>query len=146
MRQYTKPHQNEGFTFSHSVRDIQKQADLSKDPPGAGTYDPQPVKGSGFAKSFLGGPDKKHDKDSGFPAPGAHDPKYPDSAPSWSMGRKPAQKHNKDEALANLGPGTHDPIYVSHVSKSAPFSMTAKGGRGPAVEKETDLSKKIRNA
>ena len=74
MRQYTKPHQNEGFTFSGAIRDIAKQADVSKDPPGAGTYDPQPVKGSGFAKSFLGGPDSKADKDNGFPAPGAHDP------------------------------------------------------------------------
>ena len=47
--------------------------------------------------------------------------------------------------MANLGPGTHDPKHVSHVSRSAPFSMTAKSGKGPAVDDGKELSAKIRN-
>ena len=47
--------------------------------------------------------------------------------------------------MANLGPGTHYPKHVTHVARSAPFCMTAKGGKGPAVDDGTDLSAKIRN-
>ena len=61
------------------------------------------------------------------------------------MSKPHTSTRGKDETLANLGPGTHDPIHVSHVSKSAPFSMTAKGGKGPAVDDGTELSAKIRN-
>ena len=44
-----------------------------------------------------------------------------------------------------MGPGTHNPVHVSHPSRSAPFSMSAKGGKGPAVDDGTELSAKIRN-
>ncbi len=61
-------------------------ADVSKDPPGPGCYEPQLPK-SGTAKSFLGGPEKKaEDKGTGVPSPGKHSPKYPQEAPSWSFG------------------------------------------------------------
>jgi hypothetical protein len=50
----------------------------------------------------------------------------------------PETKRNKDEALANLGPGTHFPNHITHTTKSAPFCMTSKSGKGPAVEKESD--------
>ena len=112
MRLITKPHQNEGYCFSKQIRDIHKQPDLTKDPPGAGSYDPQLPK-SGTAKSFLGkGPPNKEDKHNGVPSPGKHSPKYPDEAPKWSFGNPPEQnrdKRDKDDLLANLGPGTHHP-------------------------------------
>jgi len=47
--------------------------------------------------------------------------------------------------LANLGPGTHNPKNITHVSRSAPFSMTAKSGKGPARDDGTELAAKIRN-
>ena len=86
QRQYLKPHQTEGFAFSNAMRDIQKPADLSKDPPGAGTYNPELPK-TGTSKSFKGGPERKGDKPNGVPAPGAHSPAYPPEAPSWSFGK-----------------------------------------------------------
>ena len=95
---------------------------------------------SGTSKSFLGGPEKKMDKHNGVPSPGKHSPKHPPEAPSWSFGNPPEPKRNKDEAFSNLGPGTHTPIHVTHTSKSAPFSMTAKGGKGPAIDDGKELS------
>jgi len=100
---------------------------------------------SGTSKSFLGGPEKKQDKHNGVPSPGKHSPKYPPEAPSWSFGKKPDEKRNKEEQYANLGPGTHDPKHVTHVSKSAPFAMADKSGKGPAVDDGTEISAKIRN-
>ena len=146
-RQYLKPHQTEGYAFSNAMRDIQKQADLSKDPPGAGTYNPELPK-SGTSKSFAGGPERKGDKPNGVPAPGAHSPEYPPEAPSWSFG-KPAPNENKpkDEWKANLGPDKYTPNHVTHTTKSAPFSTTARGGKGPARgigDEDTDLAKQIR--
>lgn len=43
-----------------------------------------------------------------------------------------------------MGPGTHTPKYVTHCSKSAPFSKTAKSGKGPAVEDQSDKNIAIR--
>ena len=43
-----------------------------------------------------------------------------------------------------MGPGTHTPKYVTHTSKSAPFSKTAKSGKGPAVEDQSDKNIAIR--
>ena len=44
-----------------------------------------------------------------------------------------------------MGPGTHNPIHVTHVSKKAAFPMASKTGKGPAVDDGTELSAKIRN-
>lgn len=70
--------------------------------------------------------------------------KYPKEAPSWKMG-KPHDVVDKSEATARLGPGAYHPVHVTHHSRAAPFSMTAKSGKGPAVNDGTELSAKIRN-
>jgi len=132
---------------------------LSKDPPGAGSYNPEIPK-TGTSKSFAGGPERKGAKPNGVPGPGSHYPEHPKEAPLWGMGPKSLNgkdgdaaregkplpdKRDKSEWMANLGPGTHNPVHVTHTQKSAPFSMTAKGGKGPAVEDpNSDISKKIR--
>ena len=126
------------------MRDIQRPVDLTKEVPGAGTYQPELPK-SGIAKSILGGPEAKADKHNGVPSPGKHSPKYPIEAPSWGFGKAPHSGRDLALASAGLGPGTHDPIHVTHTKKSAPFSMTAKSGKGPAVDNGTELAAKIRN-
>ena len=80
-----------------------------------------------------------------MPGPGTNDPQYPVEAPQWSFGKPPQQKRNKDEAMADLGPGTHNPVHVTHTSKKAAFPMASKSGKGPAVDDGTELSAKIRN-
>ena len=80
-----------------------------------------------------------------MPSPGKHDPKFPKEAPSWGMGEPHAKAFDKAEAMARLGPGAYDPKHVTHFSQSAPFCMTAKSGKGPAVDDGTELSVKIRN-
>ena len=47
--------------------------------------------------------------------------------------------------MADLGPGTHNPVHVTHTSKKAAFPMASKSGKGPAVDDGTELSAKIRN-
>ena len=61
------------------------------------------------------------------------------------MGPPPPKDKKKEDPYANLGPGTHNPVHVSHPSRSAPFTMAAKDGKGPAVDDGTELSAKIRN-
>ena len=85
------------------------------------------------------------DKHNGVPSPGKHSPKYPQEAPRWTFGDPPLQKRAKDEQYANLGPGTHNPIHVTHTSKQAPFAMAHKSGKGPAVDDGKEASAKIRN-
>ena len=104
---------------------------------------------SGVAKSFFGGPERKADKPNGVPSPGQHEPYYPQEAPQWSFGKPPQEARDKTELLANLGPGTHNPNNSTMFGKEnaigAKFPMTAKGGKGPAVDDGTELSAKIRN-
>lgn len=59
----------------------------------------------------------------------------------------PPHTHKIDRraATARLGPGAYHANYVSHCMRSAPFSMTAKSGKGPAVNDGTELAAKIRN-
>ena len=80
-----------------------------------------------------------------MPSPGKHYPKFPKEAPSWGLGKPHVKGVDKAEATARLGPGAYNAVIVSHCSRSAPFSMTAKSGKGPAVHNGTELSDKIRN-
>lgn len=89
------------------------------------------------------------------PGPGKYDPKLPekqsfarprqDKKGEGDVDHEKSNKRRRDGAEYNVDPGTYNPNYVSHVSRSAPFSMAAKGGRGPAVDDGTELSTKIRN-
>ena len=78
---------DEGYSFSKGPRDIQRRRYTEKEPPGAGTYEPQLPK-TGTSKSFLGGPAKKEDKHNGFPTPGKHDIKVARDTPAWGMGKQ----------------------------------------------------------
>ena len=90
-----------------------------------------------------------------MPSPGKHSPKYPAEAPSWSFGNAPNEaKRNKEDALANLGPGTHEPEYNDGLDKekgpapikgkAAAFSKTSKSGKGPAVWEDNEKNTAIR--
>ena len=99
---------------------------------------------SGTAKSFLGGPEKKKDKHNGVPSPAkGHLVWNNNDQPQWSFGKPSEPKRTSD--ADGIGPDKYEPKHVSHVSRSAPFSMAAKGGKGPAVDDGTELSAKIRN-
>lgn len=123
-----------------------KPMDGSKNYPGPGNYNPElPISGNA-KKSFLGGAHGRGDfRDNGNPGPGEHDPLHPIEAPMWSIGKPPQKKRKTDDTAENLGPTTHNPIHVAHCTRSAPFSMAAKSGVGPAVDDGTELSAKLRN-
>jgi len=57
---------------------------LSKEPPGAGQYNPELPKNQS-AMNFQSGPEKKADKHNGVPSPGKHYPKRIDDAPKWGF-------------------------------------------------------------
>lgn len=98
--------------------------------------------------AFQSGPEKKADKHNGVPSPGRHYPKAIDDAPKCSFAdplKRPKTIRDEHEATANLGPGAYKPNHLTHTSKSAAFPMTAKGGKGPAIDDGTELSLRIRN-
>ena len=54
------------------------------------------------------------------------------------------EKAEKAEQNIEVGPGLYNPVRPTHVTRSAPFSMTDKSGKGPAVDDGTELAARIR--
>ena len=54
------------------------------------------------------------------------------------------EKAEKADQNTEVGPGLYNPIRPTHVTRSAPFSMTDKSGKGPAVDDGTELAARIR--